>query len=299
MCCYSLVANHCFCCMSTLQTAQLQTVSGAGGSLQESLTASETALQTARDELAQVKTQLAQETVTRTGLAKDAEGLNTNITELTTKNTALEAKVEELSNSGTAAKRSQLLGLKKLKLQIEMTKAQNDQLKEFVKNTHVPQMLDVFAATQTKVTAQYTEIVDAATKDLLTKYRYEVRQRKLIYNKLQELKGSLLCARAHLLELSIGGDTKRHYNDAYLLYAVCATCFKIPCQETSVCFAVSASTTESTASSISLMRMEWEHPSKSCARIQETPKSERNTSSIECFRQKVHSKTCLTTQSRL
>jgi len=48
-------------------TAQLQAASGEGGSLQESLTASETALKTAREELVQAKTELSAETIKATG----------------------------------------------------------------------------------------------------------------------------------------------------------------------------------------------------------------------------------------
>ncbi len=48
---------------------------------------------------------------------------------------------------------------------------------------------------------KYSQYVEIATRDLVAKYRYEVRQRKLLYNKLQELKGSYFSLRpsAHAL----------------------------------------------------------------------------------------------------
>jgi len=172
-------------------TGQLQAASGEGGSLQESLAASEAALKTARDELVQAKTELSVETIKASGFEKEVEGLNASVAELTAQKTTLDSKLEELGKSSSDSKRQQDLGLKKLKLQVESTRASNDQLRDLVKNTVVPGMLDVFATQAQALEKQYTAVVEDATKDLLLKYRFEVRQRKLIYNKLQELKGNI------------------------------------------------------------------------------------------------------------
>jgi len=172
-------------------TAQLQAASGEGGSLQESLTASETALKTAREELVQAKTELSAETIKATGFEKEVEGLNASVAELSAQKTMLEGKVEDLGTSSSDSKRQQDLGLKKLQLQVESTRSANDQLMDLVKNNVVPNMLDVFKTQAQTLEKQYTAVVEEATKDLLLKYRFEVRQRKLIYNKLQELKGNI------------------------------------------------------------------------------------------------------------
>ena len=46
-------------------------------------------------------------------------------------------------------------------------------------------------STRTKLAEKCKTAVEDATKDLITRYRYEVRQRKLLYNQLQELKGNI------------------------------------------------------------------------------------------------------------
>lgn len=49
--------------------------------------------------------------------------------------------------------------------------------------------LDMLRKVSEQVVSKFSVGIEAATKDLVAKYRYEVRQRKLLYNKLQELKG--------------------------------------------------------------------------------------------------------------
>ena len=57
--------------------------------------------------------------------------------------------------------------------------------------TECPKVLsELKIATQTLVTASETVIEDA-TKDLMKRYRYETRERKLLYNRLQELRGNI------------------------------------------------------------------------------------------------------------
>ena len=79
----------------------------------------------------------------------------------------------------------------RIKFEVESLRTEQAALRQSVERD----LLSAFAAQLRELGAQMAAKAESAvadaTKDLVAKYRFEVRQRKLIYNKLQELKGNI------------------------------------------------------------------------------------------------------------
>jgi len=104
---------------------------------------------------------------------------------------ALRTNLETTTAASASRSQDQALKLGKLKVQVESTRAQQVELATFMKEPFIRDMLLQFTATKTTLAAKCEVAVEEANRDLVSKYRYEVRQRKLLYNQLQELKGNI------------------------------------------------------------------------------------------------------------
>ena len=172
-------------------TEQLSAVAGAGGSLETSLAKTEKTLVEEQDKVVSLTSQLAAETSKTGDLAKKIEGLEANAKSLTEKCGALQNSLESGASDQETKREQQHLALRKLQVQINTTKVQNTDLRELVQGTVVQGMLGMMRQATEQLSLKCTVAVEDATRDLVNKYRYEVRQRKLIYNQLQELKGNI------------------------------------------------------------------------------------------------------------
>ncbi len=83
-------------------------------------------------------------------------------------------------------------------------------------HTAAPAMMQEFAD---KLLARMSDEIAIAVQDLTQRYRYEARQRKLLYNKLQELKG---------ISFDLSEGTRRvDYNNchyAHMCVDICTVC---------------------------------------------------------------------------
>eukprot|EP00042_Codosiga_hollandica_P054689 m.746900 g.746900 ORF g.746900 m.746900 type:complete len:747 (+) comp58960_c0_seq55:289-2529(+) len=64
-------------------------------------------------------------------------------------------------------------------------------LRELVQGQLAPQMQTLLVHSLQQITQRSATLINESSKSLMAKYRYEVMQRKLLYNKLQELKGNI------------------------------------------------------------------------------------------------------------
>ncbi len=105
-----------------------------------------------------------------------------NIAQLRAHIAQLETTVDNLQQALRVIKESALN-------QLAVLRADNQSLRELVVSSHLPEMQKHVAATTVLIGKKADTIVEDATKILLAKYRYEVHQRKILFNKIQELKG--------------------------------------------------------------------------------------------------------------
>lgn len=178
-------------------TDQLSALQGVGGEAdsalavtKSSLAASEKALVESREAAAGLQTQINDLTAQTAKIGL----LNAEIAELTEASAALKrdkVAAEAAKVASTEAASNQALALRKIQIQVETAKSQNLELRRFVSESAFPGMLETFGQVGQKISALCTTAAEDAVKDIKAQYRYEVRQRKLLYNKLQELRGNI------------------------------------------------------------------------------------------------------------
>jgi hypothetical protein len=94
------------------------------------------------------------------------------------------------ATSGLASVRKVIVTIaSRSKYEVDSLKAEQEALKAYIKETMLSKMSAMISDATSKISSKAAIVVDEATKILLAKYRYEVQQRKLLFNKLQELKG--------------------------------------------------------------------------------------------------------------
>jgi hypothetical protein len=103
---------------------------------------------------------------------------------------ALREKINEATLSLSSIKKVVALSCSRAAFEIETLRTKQQAIKQYVQETMLPSMQSLVSDTSSRIIKRTTTIVEESTKTLLAKYRYEVQQRKIIYNKLQELKGS-------------------------------------------------------------------------------------------------------------
>eukprot|EP00041_Stephanoeca_diplocostata_P034802 m.1204873 g.1204873 ORF g.1204873 m.1204873 type:complete len:1126 (+) comp24582_c0_seq2:344-3721(+) len=161
-------------------TQHLQQASGKGGSLEDALGERETALHEARGTIAS----LTEENAALTAKCSEAEARAGDAE-------AQVAATAERMQTLSTARRHQSVALTELVSHVELVRNDHSALRDLITQTMVPMTIKMMESTKTKIADKCGSLVDNATKDLITKYRYEVRQRKLLYNELQELKGNI------------------------------------------------------------------------------------------------------------
>lgn len=176
---------------------QLSALQGAGGENDSALTATKSSLAASEKALAESReasSALQAQINDLTGKTAKIGLLSTEITELSEANAALKRDKEtaEAANAATTtAASNQALALRKIRIQVDTAKSQNLELRRFVSESAFPGMLETFGQVGQKISALCTTAAEDAVKDIKAQYRYEVRQRKLLYNKLQELRGNI------------------------------------------------------------------------------------------------------------
>ena len=106
---------------------------------------------------------------------------------------ALREKINEASTALVSLKKIVALSCSRATFEIQALRAKQNAVKQYVHETMLPSIQSLISDTSARIIKRTATIVDESTKTLLAKYRYEVQQRKIIYNKLQELKGPLFC----------------------------------------------------------------------------------------------------------
>ena len=78
---------------------------------------------------------------------------------------------------------------KSISYELATLRSQAEHMRKLVQEDMMPSLQAFVTQSTLDINGRITKIVDSATRELLAKYRFEVMQRKIIYNKLQELKG--------------------------------------------------------------------------------------------------------------
>jgi hypothetical protein len=105
----------------------------------------------------------------------------------------LREKITQSTTSLAALKKIVESSSSRALFEIQTIRAKQDAIRLYVKDTLIPGMKQLMAETSHQMIKKVSTVVDEATRSLLAKYRYEVQLRKIIYNKLQELKGMEHC----------------------------------------------------------------------------------------------------------
>ncbi len=106
---------------------------------------------------------------------------------------SLHERLTEATHGLSAVKQVVTLLASRAQYEVSILKAKNDAIKQFVNETLMTKMKSMMAESANLISSRAATVVDDATKILLAKYRYEVQQRKLLFNKLQEVKGMNMC----------------------------------------------------------------------------------------------------------
>lgn len=114
----------------------------------------------------------------------------------------LRVELEGAQSKLLSLQTSQRTSVSKLKFDLLALKQKQDALREQVKQDSKA-MVTFIMESSTKLQTKCSRAVEDATSELVSKYKFEVRQRKLLYNELQELKGivtlTLRCFRLMVL----------------------------------------------------------------------------------------------------
>ena len=154
-----------------MKTMQLQ-----DGTLNNSLRMARMQLGDLEAENAEVKKMLKSSAIELAAANRDASRFKADLATLAADKSAS----DQLYRQNLAVMRSELTELQK----------HHKTLSELAKNEYPKLLFGLKVATKTLVGAHETAIEDA-TKDLMKRYRYETRERKLLYNHIQEMRGNI------------------------------------------------------------------------------------------------------------
>eukprot|EP00730_Choanoeca_flexa_P010422 TRINITY_DN1791_c0_g1_i1.p1 TRINITY_DN1791_c0_g1~~TRINITY_DN1791_c0_g1_i1.p1 ORF type:complete len:997 (+),score=255.90 TRINITY_DN1791_c0_g1_i1:64-3054(+) len=154
------------------QTQELEQLR-QGGDLQATLQEREEALASAREQVAELK--VAYETCNSqlTVTEADLKQIQSDKTEVDLRMTKVGTSTEQLSISA-----------KQLRVDFDLLAVQ-------VRQSIAQEYRQALAESCAQIASSAQSAVETATRDLRAKYRFEFRQRKLLYNKLQELRGNI------------------------------------------------------------------------------------------------------------
>eukprot|EP00051_Salpingoeca_urceolata_P025200 m.448895 g.448895 ORF g.448895 m.448895 type:complete len:943 (+) comp20315_c14_seq55:137-2965(+) len=103
----------------------------------------------------------------------------------------LELAHSALVQERDAAKQKQAAASSRLQFELQALKSKQEALRSAVNKNFGEDMITLMKEAQSKVVSSFRTAIESATSEVVAKYRYEVRQRKMLYNKLQELKGNI------------------------------------------------------------------------------------------------------------
>ena len=98
-------------------------------------------------------------------------------------------KMAEANLSLQSIKKLVAISTSHSQFELQTLRAQQQSLRQYVTEGLYPHVQGMFEESLFNVVKRSSTLVEEATKTLTAKYRYEVQQRKILYNKLQELKG--------------------------------------------------------------------------------------------------------------
>eukprot|EP00039_Didymoeca_costata_P005265 m.80093 g.80093 ORF g.80093 m.80093 type:complete len:1053 (+) comp12740_c0_seq2:592-3750(+) len=172
-------------------TQQLESIAGNDSTLEKSLASRETALTEAQEKIAQMSMQLNEQANKLEEAEAQNSRLRTEVRDLQAECSQLKTETEMKSGNIAVNQQTQKTALKKMQVQIDTLKVQKEELKDLVRSDLVPSFRISLQGLGNHLTSSMNSIAEKATREILAKYRYEVRQRKLLYNKIQELKGNI------------------------------------------------------------------------------------------------------------
>lgn len=144
--------------------------------------------------MVQQQARIAELTADLEALKKGANVQATMQASLAAKDKALAELHAELAAVGRKTQTSgkaQKAVISRLRFEVQALRDDGLSLRRMVHAELAPTMVQLMQHAQQSLTRAADQSVELATRDLVAKYRYEVRQRKLLYNKLQELKGNI------------------------------------------------------------------------------------------------------------
>ena len=167
--------------------AQNEQMSGKGGSLEDSLKESQAALEAARARVAELTTTEAELGAAKVIAEKKAEELGAEAAAAAAKAEKMEARMGQAN----ASKDEQKLGMMTMVNKLKQLKNEQVTMKSLLTTETFPAFVKVIEATKKQLADASVKAIENATQELVARYRFEVRQRKLLYNQLQELKGNI------------------------------------------------------------------------------------------------------------
>eukprot|EP00040_Diaphanoeca_grandis_P034877 m.217891 g.217891 ORF g.217891 m.217891 type:complete len:930 (+) comp33246_c0_seq2:454-3243(+) len=141
-------------------------------------------LQSANSQITHLATQMEILTAQRATLAEGVQ-------ELTEKLNVANHHNNSLAQQNSRVKNVQKIATETLLSELKLLKDEHETLKNMVAHDMFPDMVRALKSTTDHLVKKSDSVIEDATRDLMVRYKYEARQRKLLYNHIQELKGNV------------------------------------------------------------------------------------------------------------
>ena len=141
-------------------------------------------------ENADVKKMIKASAIELAGANNDASRLKADLATLTADKTASDHLYRQLKDQKTVSDKLYRQNITMVRAELTELQKHHKTLSELAKNEYPRVLFGLEVATRTLVGAADTAIEDA-TKDLMKRYKYETRERKLLYNHIQEMRGNI------------------------------------------------------------------------------------------------------------
>lgn len=122
---------------------------------------------------------------------REGDDLKATVIERDQQIDVLREKITETTIGLQTTKKLVEVSCSRAQFEIQTLRAKQEGLKQFFVESLVPKVHAMIQESLAGIMKRSETIVEEATKTLLAKYRFEVQQRKILYNKLQELKGNI------------------------------------------------------------------------------------------------------------
>jgi len=151
-------------------------------------------MQSAKSQITHLSTQMEILAAQRSTLADGVNELQEKLKFANHQNSTLSAQNSSLSAYHSRQhqhKQAQKMVTQALMGELKLLRVEHQSLRKVVAQDMFPDMVSALQSTTDHLVGKSESVIEDATRDLMARYRYEARQRKILYNHIQELKGNV------------------------------------------------------------------------------------------------------------